>query len=521
LSQADWDVFFSYPRADYPLAEPLIKALRERGLRTFVDRTHVRDFSSISGALATSLSRSTLLLAFYSERYLHRRSCNFELTAAFVAGQREGDPCRRIAVVNPHLTFDHVHPTELRDRRSLTLYDYNDRLSELADVIEGHVRSIGGVIGSAPDAAATPWYPPPPRVGSVDTQPFRAELWATHSALRPGAAAYHTGAWEGGTARICALDQRTATSFAQDYALQFSAAYPGGIFWFATDGSSPDGSPASGYAGYLSTICDLLNVRAPVDEDLALRLAGVAAHLERSNGPSLWVVDGLRASHGRESLTQLRNPHSRGSTLFTGDVSRAEGVGSLIDLAFPGVDGVRPVLLHDAPPVMGSRPGQEEFADRIIRAVGGHPAALYAAKRLLTMADPPDLAYEFVHRSLGDPHEDVLAFDGRYAQVLDGLARDIGALREYARAPVLWASFGEDCSVPIDTVVRALSLLRGTGAACPVGPGIVAELGQEPYVQLTPGRLHVHPLVARAVRYRLDEPGLVDELARVWEKAKS
>ncbi|GAB3479545.1 toll/interleukin-1 receptor domain-containing protein [Nocardiopsis coralliicola] len=517
MAHADWDVFFSYPRADYRLAEPLISALRERGLRIFVDSSNVRDFSSISRSLAENLARSTLLLAFYSERYLYRRSCNFELTATYVAGQREGDPCRRIAVVNPHTGFDHVHPTELRDRRSLSLYEYSGRLDALAAAIEEQVRSVGGAIGAPPEAAATPWYPPPPPVGSTAAQPFRAELWAAHSALRPGAAAYHTGAWEGGTARLCSLDRAAAAAFAQDYALQFSASYPGGIFWFSM-GERPEEPAEDAFTRGLATVCELLGIGEAVRGDPAVQLAEVAERIDRSGAPSLWVLDGLPAPHGHAALRRFRNPQPRGSTLITGAVSRADDPGTLVDIAFPDLDGMRPVLLQGAPPVVGSRPGQDESADLIVRKVGGHPAALAAARRLLTTADPPDLAYALVERRLDDPDEDVLSFAPRYSAVLDGLADCIGALSAPARAAVVWASRVEGGWAPVDRVVRALSLLepgsRG-GAA-----GTVAELGDLPFIRLAAGRLGVHPLVTRTVRYRCRDSDMVGGLNRVWERAQ-
>ena len=40
-----------------------------------------------------------------------------ELTAAFLAAQREGDPRRRVLVINPEGAPAHIEPLELRDAR--------------------------------------------------------------------------------------------------------------------------------------------------------------------------------------------------------------------------------------------------------------------------------------------------------------------------------------------------------------------------------------------------------------------
>lgn len=90
--EAEWDVFVSYSRSDADLVVPLARALRHRGLRVFVDDTAVEDFAGITTTISHALARSKALLALYSEEYPRRRACQWELTYAFQAGQREGDP---------------------------------------------------------------------------------------------------------------------------------------------------------------------------------------------------------------------------------------------------------------------------------------------------------------------------------------------------------------------------------------------------------------------------------------------
>src|SRR4051794_24224794 len=90
-----FDVFLSYAHADAAAVEPLVRALDRGGLAVYWDWEELVDFEGISGAIERDLTHSKALLAFYSATYPTRRACQWELTAAFLAAQREGDPRRR------------------------------------------------------------------------------------------------------------------------------------------------------------------------------------------------------------------------------------------------------------------------------------------------------------------------------------------------------------------------------------------------------------------------------------------
>ena len=66
-------------------------------------------------------ARSRVLLAYYSQHYPTRRACQWELTAAFLAAQRLGDPRQRVLVINPERNAQgaplvgHIEPVQLRD----------------------------------------------------------------------------------------------------------------------------------------------------------------------------------------------------------------------------------------------------------------------------------------------------------------------------------------------------------------------------------------------------------------------
>jgi TIR domain len=94
----------------------LYDALKKERLRVFLDETSIGLFDPITEEIENALRCSTALLAYYSRHYTSRPACQQELTAAFLAGQREGDPMRRIIVVNPEdPSTDHLLPAELAD----------------------------------------------------------------------------------------------------------------------------------------------------------------------------------------------------------------------------------------------------------------------------------------------------------------------------------------------------------------------------------------------------------------------
>jgi len=95
----------------------LTAALHEYGLRVFVDEDDIDYFGGITDQIEHALRSSKTFVVYYSRTYPERPSCQLELTAAFLAGQAEGDPTRRILVINPESSEDHLFPAELSDAR--------------------------------------------------------------------------------------------------------------------------------------------------------------------------------------------------------------------------------------------------------------------------------------------------------------------------------------------------------------------------------------------------------------------
>ena len=86
------------------------------------DETGIATFESITRAITEGLLKAKALVAFYSDIYPTRRPCQWELTAAILAGQHETrDPRSRILVINPEAHATHIRPIELRDALFRTL----------------------------------------------------------------------------------------------------------------------------------------------------------------------------------------------------------------------------------------------------------------------------------------------------------------------------------------------------------------------------------------------------------------
>ncbi len=87
----EYDVFFSYPHKDAREVVRILEALRTMGLNVWIDKSEIRDYESITMSIVEGLAQSKVLLAYYSLNYWRSRACQWELTAAFLAAQREGD----------------------------------------------------------------------------------------------------------------------------------------------------------------------------------------------------------------------------------------------------------------------------------------------------------------------------------------------------------------------------------------------------------------------------------------------
>src|SRR5207245_4288919 len=129
------------------------------GLKVWFDENEISDFASITNSIEKGLAQSKALLAYYSSNYPYRRACQWELTAAFIAGQLEGDPRRRVLVINPELRMEHIHPLELRDQKLPVLSPSNrKKLAPLAAAVRDHIANLSGPLGNVHSLKRPQWY---------------------------------------------------------------------------------------------------------------------------------------------------------------------------------------------------------------------------------------------------------------------------------------------------------------------------------------------------------------------------
>ncbi|MGW5115303.1 TIR domain-containing protein [Streptomyces noursei] len=509
--EEDWDVFVSYSRSDAELLELLAPALRHRGLRVFVDDTAVEDFAGITSTIARALARSKVLLALYSQQYPRRRACQWELTYAFLAGQREGDPRRRILVVNPEQSADHVQPLELRDARHWPGIRDESAAARLADRIASYVSGLAGPLGEAPRPAHPRWLPAPIPSGSRHFTGRLAEQWHLHTALHRHRAPLVSQTGHGRTAVVRGMPGIGKSLLAQEYALQFASSFPGGVYWFDLHSAvdTPPQRTLESYFHQVRTVSSALGIDSR-HQPLHVLLSHLAVALGERDDPCLWVLDGVPDGLSREQLALMHGPHMLAATLLTTRSRHYGFSGEPLDLGpLPDADAYDLLTSRRRPADIAER----QAADEVIRDLGGHPFALNLVAertscenlshlRRLLHSHTTDVLLRWEHaaapgRTTGHAPRSSTLLPRRIES--PSSANDI--LRVLALihpAPL--------ADAPLQQTLALADTLRPSEAAQRVAEGIDVLIGDGVVHPLAPDARvwSVHPLVARAIR-RHDE----------------
>lgn len=393
-----WDVFLSYSRGDVDRVRPLARALSDGGLSVFTDETGVASFAGISDTIRRELACSKALLAYYSAGYPEREACQWELTTAYLAGLGEGDPRRRVMVVNPERGTGHIHPVELRDARHASADDPHALVADVRD----HVARLDGPMpvreyGAVRRTRGTP-EPFPEFLGRLP------ELWQVHSALHAHSAPLVTGRAAAHAVQIRGMAGIGKTRLAQEYALRFEAAYPGGVYWLSGESYGEYEERFDEYAAHV----------AYAEAAKSGEHAGTAesGRGKASGEPFLWIVDGI--PDGRLSpreLARLAAPHPGGHTLFTLRSRAYDGLGTPVDLGPLDAAHAR-VLVGD---------------DVLAQAVGGHPGALDLLGRAVRAGHGPRALYDRLHGPGTSPLDTLADSEGdeRIGHLTASLVRDV------------------------------------------------------------------------------------------------
>lgn len=509
-----WDVFVSYSRSDAKEAAILTAALREQGLRVFVDETAVDDFTSITATITTALARSKALLALYSTEYPRRRACQWELTYAYLAGQQEGDPRRRVLVVNPDASVEHVQPVELRDARHWPWPDTPQALDQFALKVCAHIAQLklpmGGSWTATGSLVQPSWLPAPARTGSSRFTGRLTEQWQIHTTLHRHHAPLvaPSSAGSGRTAQLRGMPGIGKSLLAQEYALRFASSFPGGIYWLdlhAVQGSAPSVVMDS-YAQQVATVADALGLNTS-DAPLPSLLSHLAVLLGEQGAPCLWVVDGLPDGLSDEQLHLLRGPHLLASTLVTTRSLHYSSFAEPIDVPpLQDADSLHLLTARCSP----RNDAELAAATSLVHDTGGHPQALdilagltaatgFTQTRNRLHSTGPDiltgpLATALLPHPLTErtPTVDllrVLAIACPAPLSMTTMEGALAALPEYDP----WETTA--------LVTRAIDSLLGTGS-------LTAAPSHE-------GSWTVHPLLARTVRRHDNDTGRLEDLRRI------
>ncbi len=509
---APHDLFISYRRDDKASVDALVAALQARGVTVWQDAQRVEDFASIQQAVSAGLIGARALLAWYSGRYNDSRACQWELTSAYLAAQAEGDPRRRILVVNPEASNAHVHLPELFDQLHLSgagVPGDADAVARLADRLQA---ALSGV-PFAPLGELRPLTPPQwlPAMGTGSTRFVGRlrEMWQLHGRLQAGQAAMLTASGgKPGLALVRGAGGIGKSLMAEEYALRFGAAYPGGVYWLRAHGHPDGGVELDVAQRALQRDTQELDIAARLGIDIsglsAAQVRGaLSRHFQHQGRPFLWVVDDLPADPGPEGLGGWQAPHPLGCTLFTSRTRRFTAV-ETIELPQLDPDEARRLLVRGR-----ALPDAEAaVADEICALLGHHALAVDVTAALVGRR-----GLDQVLANLQHPDRDALELaaaldealpNGHQRQIAATFLASIRQLDEPARELLRYAAVLAVAPIPTALFVGCVAEALGAEedqARDEVDLAVSRLLSRSLADDTGDGAVAVHTLVSRALRF--------------------
>lgn len=523
------DLFLSYRRLDAERVAPLVAALNARGVTVWQDANEIDTLASIQRAIDDGLANARALLVWYSKDYNASRACQWELTTAYSAAQAAGeDPRRRVLVINAESdTQAHIVLPELFDQLHLNAA----RLSadEMAERIQARLDdAAGGVpattLGSARALGRPTWYGSA-GLGSTRFVGRLREMWALHATLQAEQAAMLTGV--GGAGRPGVLQVRGSggmgkSLLAEEYALRFGAAYPGGVFWlraFGYSDSDREMDPALREAQRDSQIIGIATHLGVETHGLSMAQigAGLHRHFARAGQPFLWIVDDLPpvAGHPDTELAPWLAPHPLGRTLIT---TRARLVNHVAAVELPQLEVDEALRLLTRGKALSVA---DESAARAISAeLGHHALAVDVAAALVARR-----GYAKVLENLRQPDRDALEFaatqfrealpNGHERSIAATLLASLRELDEPARDLLRLASVLAAVAIPRELQWRAVMAADALGeddAQDVTDPAAAQLIDTSLADDAGDGAFTVHTLVVRTVRFHDGRPERVEAL---------
>lgn len=433
----DFDVFISYRHKERNAVRPLVETLRAEGLSVWFDERDIGDFASITGEIRKGLAGSKALLAWYSADYPLSRPCQMELTAAFIAAARDGDVRRRVMVVNPSPSGEHIYPIQLRDALFRSAPGNEAGVTALAKAMAAHVRRLDTSLGAVLPTNSPRQYPLP-LTGSSRFVGRLPELWRVHAALSATENAIISGRYASRPAQVHGMGGVGKSLLAEEYALRFGAAYPGGVFWLRALGHDASRAPRSRAELEAQRTDEIARMAV----GLGLQTKGidpeqvtsvVARTLEERGEAYLWVIDDLPGDLGADDVRRWLAPHPLGRSLITTRSGQYGAMGDALSLdVLPPYDAYT-LLTHRRQPD-GSE--EERAARSLCHELGFHALALDLSASALAKWPMSIAAFrqDIVHAT-GDELEGLVV---KLADELpNGHEKSVAAtlLRSFARLP--------------------------------------------------------------------------------------
>jgi tetratricopeptide (TPR) repeat protein len=524
-----YDVFVSYRHSDSEIVGRLVSELEKQGLAVWFDAASVADFGSISEAARVGLAESKAVVVFYSQGYPNSSPCQWELSQAFVAAMRLGDPRNRVLVVNPESGSTHIEPVELRDALYGTLAGNEpDQIEGVAAKIAAHTETIGTTLGSGMAEPAM-WLPSQPSAATRFAGRFR-QIWQIHSAIHAHRQAMTQGAVGPGVCIVRGMGGVGKSLLAREYALRYQASFPGGVFWLYAQGDDSDrealrlnqmrGFAPSVLGPELGSGVDALT---PKDVEAAVRNA-----VAKRGEPSLWIVDDLPDGLDSDEVFSWIGPPGACTVLTT----RSGAYGSLMPEVALGVldrEEALQVLISRRPT---SDVDELEAAARIVAELGGHALAIDVAGATLRFQSFGELL-----ENLLDPEQDELELaaalkeelpTGRERSISTTLSQSLNRVGEEARDLLRIAAMLARDPVPrsfLEATFRASDGI-GSGEARILTIRALDEAFALSLIEpVENGLWQIHPLLARTIDHKYTEPsrgsalhnGAVSALKEVFE----
>ncbi|WP_292368662.1 tetratricopeptide repeat protein [Methanoregula sp. UBA64] len=399
----DYDVFFSHSSRDHLETDKLLKALTDKGLKVWYDDKDIQDYVGITKSVEQGLAHSKILLAYYSHNYPKSRSCQYELTSAIITAHKIGNFPTRVLAVNPEKGYDHIHPLVIRDELQPNRYLISGDYAQIADTINDHVQKISTVFEGIVRRENTVWYGKT-GIGSRRFVGRFPAMWELHSALHENDFYMISKSHAPALVQLIGMGGIGKSLLAEEYALWFASAFPGGVFWLNAFGNYDAKASLKHEEREAERVRQLLDIACiyGVSTD-GKKPNEIIAELNRKliqcDLPFLWIVDDLPAGMNEAEVKSWFAPTgSQGRTLITSRISSYDAFGKTLN-----VDPLEPEEAFELLSKWKNPRDDENAARELAKSLGYHPLALDIAgaqlKRSLSKCPFSDFNRELADRS--------------------------------------------------------------------------------------------------------------------------